>query len=168
LDGAAALYERAIAIRNAKNPTPDKMLSGYYHDLAQIRRAQGRTDEFLSLSKRSVEIRKLALGEFHELVLNRRFDYAYALSQAGRLEEAKAEMLAIEQKLPEVYGPQHRLTKGLPRGLAEILIQLGELERVDELLDTYVELHVGTSDEAAARDTAEKLRARAAERRKEK
>ncbi|MBL8896522.1 MAG: tetratricopeptide repeat protein [Planctomycetes bacterium] len=168
LEGAAALYERAIAIRLAKNPTADRTFSGYYHDLAQIRRAQGQIEEFLALAKRSVEIRKAALGEFHELVLNRRFEYAYALSQSGRLQEAKAEMLAIETKLPEVYGPQHKLTKGLPRGLAEILIELGELERVDELLDTYVQRHVGTSDEAAARETAEKLRARAAERRKEK
>ncbi|MBK9385720.1 MAG: serine/threonine protein kinase [Planctomycetes bacterium] len=165
LEGAAALYERAIAIRLAKNPTADRTFSGYYHDLAQIRRAQGQIEEFLALAKRSIEIRKEALGEFHELVLNRRFDYAYALSQAGRLQEAKAEMLAIETKLPEVYGSQHKLTKGLPRGLAEILIELGELERVDELIDTYIERHVGTSDEAAVRERAKELRARAAAKR---
>ncbi|MBK8096076.1 MAG: tetratricopeptide repeat protein [Planctomycetes bacterium] len=160
LDEAARLYQRAIDIRLARRPDADKTLSGFYYDLARIRRDQGDRAQHLELARRSVAIRIEALGPFHELVLTRRVELADLLGQHGLGQEAIAELRAIDDRCVEVLGRTHAATIAAARLLAGLLLEDGQFEAVPGAIAAMQERAAGTPQADAIRTLATQLQER--------
>jgi tetratricopeptide (TPR) repeat protein/predicted Ser/Thr protein kinase len=160
LDEAAALYQRAIDHRLASRPEPDRLLSGYYYDLARIRRDQGDEQAQFQLSQRSLAIRIAALGPCHELVLTRRVEMAWLFARHGRRAEAITELRTIDDALVEVLGGQHRSSIEAARFLATFLLDQDDTAEVPQWIATMLARAAGTPHEAHAKAEAAKLEAR--------
>jgi tetratricopeptide (TPR) repeat protein/predicted Ser/Thr protein kinase len=160
LDEAAALNQRAIDLRLARRPEPDRLLSGYYYDLARIRRDQGDDKSHYELAQRSLAIRVAALGPFHELVLTRRHEMARLHDKHGRRRDAIAELRAIDEQVVAVLGAKHRAAIDGARLLATWLLDDGDAAAATPWIDALTARAAGTAEAAAAKADAERLAAR--------
>jgi hypothetical protein len=136
------------------------LLSGYYYDLARIRRDQGDEQAQFQLSQRSLAIRIAALGPCHELVLTRRVEMAWLFARHGRRAEAITELRTIDDALVEVLGGQHRSSIEAARFLATFLLDQDDTAEVPQWIATMLARAAGTPHEAHAKAEAAKLEAR--------
>ncbi len=134
LEGAAELYQQAIAIQRAASDVPSPELALSLVGLADIRRLQGNPESAEKLLREAVEIQRQTLGE-ENLTVAKSLDYlGMSLWEQGKYDTAEALLrasLAVRRRL--IPGGVHPdLDDGL-NDLAVILLDTGQYDETEAL-----------------------------------
>ncbi len=137
---AGRQLEQALASWRASEGEDHAQTLAAMHELAIVRRLQGRAAEALALNEKVLAVRRERLGERHPDTLATMNNMGTALSDLGR----NAEQLVIARRVltlrTEVLGPLHPETLRSMQGIAVALDELGRLDESLEMSARVIEL----------------------------
>jgi tetratricopeptide (TPR) repeat protein len=154
---AEALYEEALAIRDAVVPDPSMDTAAPLSDLARIKRALGDRAGEIAALQRSVGIAVGLLGPADQSVVRTHIELAQSFADSERHAECLATLDTISEHLASAFGEADPAVADAGRLRARALQGLGRREEAAAVAAAHLawcRQHVG-EDDARTRQAAE-------------
>jgi len=147
-EAASPLAESALATRLATLGPKHADVAASLHDLAMLRKGQGRYDESVRLHREALAMRRELLGDTHPDVARSMTDLGDVLWTKGdttSMKELSYEVLAMRRKL---HGEEHPTVVEALNDLGTVVHIMGDLEEGERLLREALALNnrVGGDD----------------------